>query len=92
MTAAPPQKKTFSGDVFDADAVAVFVAYKVPIITNAVTAKIEIIIFLPPPPPPLHLIFFSQPCSLKPYFLHGPHSDPTSAPLTPPPPPLADNK
>ena len=38
MTAVPPPpKKTFSGDVFDADAVAVFVAYKVPIITNAVT-------------------------------------------------------
>ena len=33
MTAAPapPQKKTFSGDVFHADAVALFVAYKVPI-------------------------------------------------------------
>ena len=53
MTAAPspPKKKTFSGDVFDADAVAVFVAYKVPIITNAVTAKLERILFLTPPPP-----------------------------------------
>ena len=57
MTAAPPRppskKKTFSGDhdVFDADAVAVFVAYKVPIITNAVTAKLERILFLTPPPP-----------------------------------------
>ena len=42
MTAAPaptPPKKTFSGDVFHADAVALFVAYKVPIITNAVTAN-----------------------------------------------------
>ena len=72
MTAAPPPpKKTFSGDVFDADAVAVFVADKDPIITNAVTAKLERILFLTPPPP-LHLIFFSQPRSLKPYFLAWP--------------------